>query len=306
MSAHIHTAPSGGGKVEETAEVATNGDVAAPSSSTRLPTMFISHGGGPSFFLRGRDVGGMADIGPGSKLERSLKSIGKGLNPSAILIITAHWETDKKVTVSSGDYRKLYFDYYGFPDYTYKLKWPAKGSPSLTKRVQSLLSAAGIDNGADTERGFDHGVFIPMLLAYPDASVPTVAMSLRRDLDPSFHIRLGKALQPLRDEGVLIIGSGFSYHGFGARASRADKLAGASAFDDWLHSNIANPAVSAAARNEALVRWAEAPGARLTHPREEHLLPLHVVSGAAGEDAGKRFYNEAHMGGFPVSMFRFG
>ena len=290
-------------KVEETCPAAAAGGDDG-SAATRLPTMFISHGGGPSFFLKGRDAARMADMGPGSKLEKSLKNLGRGLAPKALLVITAHWEANQ-VTVSTGTYKKLLFDYYGFPDYTYQLKWPAPGNPALSKRIQGLLRDAGIPSKTDTDRGFDHGVFIPMLLAYPDADIPTVAMSLRADLDAELHLKLGEALAPLRDEGVLIIGSGFSTHGFGARASREDIARGSQEFDKYLQRTVAADGVSAAERREGLVNWASAPGARLSHPREEHLLPLHVVVGAAGDDKGTCIYNHQGAGGTVTSMFRF-
>ena len=194
----------------------------------------------------------------------------------------------------------------GFPSYTYELKWPAPADPKLSARVKSLLSGKGIDCAEDSKRDFDHGVFVPMLLTYPEANIPTVQLSLRADLDPEHHLAIGEALAPLRREGVLIIGSGFSYHGFFSREDQAKKQRGAAAFDKWLNDNLAASSATPESRRKALVNWADAPGARLSHPREEHLLPLHVVAGAAGDSQCKRTYNAPHMGGMMTSMFRFG
>lgn len=278
----------------------------APSAATRMPTFFISHGGGPSFFIRDSSHPLTRGAGPDSAMARTLAALGRGLpKPKALLIISAHWETRGEVAVTTAEKPPLLFDYYGFPDYTYKLKWPAPGDPALARRVQSLLKAKSIPCGDEKKRGFDHGVFIPMLLAYPAADIPTLCLSLRSDLDPEFHLQLGEALAPLRDEGVLIIGSGFSTHGFFGPLSQRDKIKAAADFDAWLQKQLGKGKLSAAERRAALVAWSKAPGARGSHPREEHLLPLHVVAGAGGEDASQSIFNEEAMG-VRVSMFRFG
>jgi aromatic ring-opening dioxygenase catalytic subunit (LigB family) len=266
--------------------------------SSRMPTLYIPHGGGPCFFMDWT-------MGPPDTWDRMaafLRSIDASLpaRPSALLVVSAHWET-RVPTVLASDAPPLLFDYYGFPPHTYELTWPASGSPSLAARVEALLSAAAIASERETERGFDHGVFIPLKVAYPDAGIPTVQLSLQDNLDPAAHIAIGRALAPLRDEGVLIVGSGMSYHnmrglmtGSGATDSRK--------FDQWLTAAVEK---DAEARNADLVGWARAPSARNSHPREEHLLPLMVAAGAAGNDLGKQVYRDDVMGA-RVSAIRFG
>jgi len=229
-----------------------------------------------------------------------LSGIAEGLRPRAVLVVTAHWEAPCP-TVSSAAHPAMLYDYTGFPPESYQIRWPAPGHPTLAEEVRALLAAAGLATAADPHRGFDHGTFVPMKLAFPEASVPTVQLSLIRGLDPAQHLAMGRALAPLRDAGVLILGSGMSYHnmrGFfrpGARPA-------SEAFDGWLAVTVtAAPAVRAA----RLLRWTEAPAAREVHPREEHLLPLHVVVGAAGDDPGWVDWR-GDVFGRVVSAHRFG
>jgi aromatic ring-opening dioxygenase catalytic subunit (LigB family) len=223
-----------------------------------------------------------------------------GAVPKAILVISGHWEAHE-VSITSSSHPGLIYDYYGFPEHTYQLTWPAPGAPEVASRIQALLGDAGIPARLDPERGFDHGVFIPFKLVFPEAEIPTVALSLRADLDPEFHLRLGKALAPLREQGVLIVGSGMSYHNL-----RAFGPAGAEdsrRFDAWLTAAATNP--DPMARERELVRWESAPSARRAHPREEHLLPLMVAAGAAGDDIGERVYQD-NLLGMELSAYRFG
>ncbi len=195
----------------------------------------------------------------------------------------------------------MLYDYYGFPPEAYRITWPAPGSPALATRVRELLGAAGFQTATDGERGFDHGTFVPFKVAWPDAEVPTIQLSLVEGLDPAHHVALGKALAPLRDEGVLILGSGSSYHNMqGFRDPRS--LGVSEAFDGWLRETAV---LDEHARNDRLAKWAQAPAARLAHPREEHLLPLMVVAGAAGSDRGTVGYNDVVMG-VRVSAIHFG
>ncbi len=223
-----------------------------------------------------------------------------GPNLESILVITAHWEQDP-VMVSASETHDLLFDYYGFPPHTYELTWPAPGSPSLARKVIDALGAAGINATADHTRGLDHGVFVPMKVAFPDADVPVVAMSLERGLDPAEHVSIGRALAPLRDEGVLIVGSGMSYHNMDSfMTSRA--LDDSNTFGGWLDRAIASPPEQ---RDRMLTEWSSAPCARACHPREEHLLPLMVVAGAAGSDQGSIEFEDVVMGA-KVSSYGFG
>jgi aromatic ring-opening dioxygenase catalytic subunit (LigB family) len=195
----------------------------------------------------------------------------------------------------------MLFDYYGFPPETYKLSYPAPGSPALAARARNLLSAAKIESSTDDKRGFDHGVFVPQLIIDPKAEIPVVMLSLRNDLDPAGHIAIGKALAPLRDEGVLIIGSGSSYHNLRQFFSGDGRAS--IPFDDWLAETAMQP--DAAQRNARLVAWEKAPNARACHPREEHLIPLMVAAGAAEGDVGRQSFRD-RIGGQAVSCFSFG
>ena len=267
-------------------------------SPPRLPTVYLPHGGGPCFFMDWT-------MGPANTWEKTagwLRGLDGSLpaRPKALLVVSAHWE-EAVPTVTTSPAPPLLFDYYGFPPSTYQLTWPAPGSPELAGRVQSLLTGAGIPSGADAQRGFDHGVFIPLKVSYPAAQLPTVQLSLRRGLDPAEHLALGRALAPLREEGVLLLGSGMSYHnmrGFGTTRALSDSAV----FDAWL----AQTAAEEAPRREAqLTDWARAPAARASHPREEHLLPLMVMAGAAGGDRGQQVFRDEVMSSV-VSAIRFG
>ena len=262
------------------------------------PTYFINHGGGPCFFL---DPGPMRDTW--GELEAYLQGFADGLNapPRAILVISGHWE-EQRPTVNAGAAPRLLFDYGGFPAHTYRLTWPASGDPSLATRVRVLLGAAGIESGSDTERGWDHGVFVPLKVMFPRADIPTVQLSLQHGLDAARHLAIGRALAPLREEGVLIIGSGQTYHnmgGFMGGGGRSDPAA--EAFDAWLREATADGAT----RDRALTAWAQAPGARQAQPHEDHLLPLMVAAGAASGEPGQTVFH-GHALGKPISGFRFG
>jgi aromatic ring-opening dioxygenase catalytic subunit (LigB family) len=271
------------------------------STSSRLPVLYIPHGGGPCFFM---------DPMPGfpptmwNGMEAFLRGIPAmiGSQPKAVLVISGHWECDEPTVLASEKHTLLY-DYYGFPEHTYRLTYPASGSPALGARVQELLKLAGIASQQEHQRGLDHGVFIPFKLIYPEADVPIVQLSLLSNLDPAAHLALGHALSPLRDEGVLILGSGLSYHNLreffspNAAANEASVQ-----FDTWLGNAIS---AAPAERERLLIQWATAPGARACHPRSEHLLPLMVIAGAAGTDAGHICYSEPLLGK-AQSAYQFG
>ena len=249
----------------------------------RMPVVFLPHGGGPWPFVELR-MGSKAEQAELASYLRSVASVPPA-PPKAVLVISAHWE-EAVPTVMTSAKPPMLFDYYGFPPESYEITWPAPGEPGLARRVRELLGGAGFESAENSERGFDHGTFVPLKLAYPAADVPTVQLSLIRGLDPQQHLALGRALAPLRDEGVFIIGSGMTFHNlraFGPQSSEA-----AEAFDAWLRESMPLPASE---RDQRLSDWAKAPGARLSHPREEHLLPLMVVAGAAGEDRARLPYN---------------
>ncbi len=265
--------------------------------TARLPTYFIPHGGGPCFFMDW--TYGPADTWKG--METFLRGLIADLpRPRALLVISAHWEAPG-FTVNSAAQPPLLYDYSGFPPHTYQLKYPAPGAPELAARVAQLLGDAGVPCAATQTRGFDHGVFIPLMLVHPPADIPVLQLSLRAGLDPAEHLRIGEILAPLRDEGVLIIGSGMSFHNLQAMFSDSG-VEDARLFDEWLTAAIGAAPVQ---RSTALAAWSRAPRARAAHPREEHLLPLMVAAGAAGDDAGRRIYHEPILGNV-VSAYRFG
>jgi len=242
-----------------------------------LPTVFLPHGAGPCFFMEWTR-------GPADTWDRTaayLRGLVDSLpgHPTAILVISGHWEAPA-FTVGTGKWPTLEFDYFGFPENTYQLTFDAPGSPGLARRVRKLLDAAGLATAEDAEHGWDHGVFVPLKLVTPTADIPVVQLSLRADLDAAAHLAAGRALRVLRDEGVLIVGSGMSWHNMrGFSPAFTERSA---AFDRWLEGAVTDPA----GRDAALASWEYAPHAREAHPREEHLLPLMVAAGAApGEPA---------------------
>ncbi len=261
-----------------------------------MPSFFLSHGGGPWPFMTGpfRDSH--------AQLEASLRTLPASLPapPRAILMISAHWE-DVAFAVMAAPRPGMLYDYGGFPPETYRVVYPAPGDPALAERVRGLIAAAGLPTRLDGERGFDHGAFCTLAPMYPQTEIPVIQVSLRSGLDPAEHLALGRALAPLRSEGVLILGSGFSFHNM--RAFGPAGAAPSAAFDAWLQAALPDPA----GRAERLLDWARAPSARLAHPREEHLLPLMVAAGAAEGEAGQCGYHQSdYMGSITASSFRFG
>jgi 4,5-DOPA dioxygenase extradiol len=264
-----------------------------------LPTLFVPHGGGPCFFM---DEGG----GPPDPMWRPMQAHLAGLiaslpeRPRAILMVSGHWETPQ-LAVHAGERPGLLFDYHGFPPHTYQLRWDAPGSPELAARVATLLEQAGHPVASEVQRGWDHGVFIPMMVAVPDADIPLVQLSLRADLDPAAHVAIGRALAPLRDEGVLIVGSGMSFHNLRVRGARA--TAPAAEWDAALTAAVTDP--DPARRAARTIAWEALPHARFAHPEAEHLLPLMVALGAGSEGPAVRDYADTVMG-WAVSGYRFG
>ena len=268
----------------------------AVTSTTRMPVYFISHGGGPWPWMRDQ-MGSVYD-----NLAASLADMPRqlGRTPKAVLMVSAHWE-EPTFTVQATPQPGMIYDYGGFPAHTYHVHYRSPGSPALAQRVVDVLQQAGIAIDVDAERGYDHGMFSPMQAIYPEANVPVVQLSLRSGLDPAQHLALGRALAALRDEDVLIIGSGLSYHNLRAFGPQAHVPA--KAFDDWLETTMLH--TSPAERSQRLLDWEAAPSARFAHPREEHLLPLMVAVGAAEGDHAVRVYHEdAFMGGLAVSSYR--
>jgi aromatic ring-opening dioxygenase catalytic subunit (LigB family) len=254
-----------------------------------MPSFFIPHGAGPCFFMEWTPPDTWHEMAAFlSGLRRTLPR-----QPKSILIASGHWVTPAFEIGGDAD-PELIYDYRGFPPHTYELRYAAPGDPALAAEASDLLANAGVPSGIDATRGFDHGVFIPLKLAFPDADIPIVPISIRADLNAAAHIEAGQALQKLRHEDVLIIGSGMSFHnmrGYG------DPTFGpiSEQFDAWLTD---------AARDGNLADWEQAPGARLCHPpgQEEHLLPLMIAAGAGGP--GERIFSDVVLE-TRISAFRF-
>jgi 4,5-DOPA dioxygenase extradiol len=247
--------------------------------------LYISHGGGP-----------LPLLGDGShqELVENLKNIASVLTkPAAIVVISAHWE-ERQPTITSGESPSLMYDYYGFPKESYEIQYPAPGKPELAGKIFELLKKNGIEAALDERRGFDHGVFVPLKIMYPGADIPCVQISLVGNLSPIDHIQMGKALSELVSDNVLILGSGFSFHNMNAFFSPPTKETRAmnESFEQWLIDTCANQELEESERERRLKNWESAPAARFCHPREEHLLPLHVCYGSAQSPASQVFICE--------------
>lgn len=240
--------------------------------------IFISHGGGPWPLLKDPRHKNLIDF-----LEKVPSTL---VSPDAILVISAHWE-EAAPAVQSNIHPEMLYDYYGFPEESYLFKYPAPGSPELAAGISDILNKNGIKASLDSQRGFDHGLFVPLMIMYPAATIPCIQLSLINNLDPGQHIHLGKALRELRNENILIIGSGSSFHNLPAfrEPPTLETTALNQAFESWLVDVMTNSQLSEADREQKLTNWLDAPGARYCHPREEHLLPLHVCYGIAGGPA---------------------
>jgi aromatic ring-opening dioxygenase catalytic subunit (LigB family) len=264
--------------------------------TTRFPVLFISHGGGPWPY-----VDSLKQMYV--RTERELRRLPERLpmRPKAVLVISGHWEAPN-FSVATGARPPMAYDYSGFPAHTYEIRYAAPGDPALADKARRLIAGAGLTVVADPGRGFDHGVFVPLSLMYPKADVPIVMASIHSGYDPRDHLALGRALAPLRDDGVLIVGSGLTYHnmrGFNRDGSTGD----AEAFTRYLNEAISLE--DAHERDERLIHWESAPRARSAHPREDHLMPLLVAVGAAGGDAGKVLFTEQVMK-IPMTSYGFG
>ena len=265
------------------------------ANRTVWPSVFIGHGSPMQ----------IPDGAPGRAfLQRLGAWLGK---PTAILCASAHWETAHPA-VSGASRPETIYDFFGFPAEFYDVKYPAPGAPALAERVAALLTGAGLTCDIDPGQGLDHGSWVPLRLMYPGADVPVAQLSLQHHLGPEHHFRLGRALAPLRAEGVLVLGAGNLTHNLGAtmrgmsRGPGAAPDAWAAAFDQWIGNAID------AGRFEDLVRYRTlAPNAAMAHPRDEHYLPLLVAAGAGGDGAlGLRLNDEILFGNLSQAAFAFG
>ncbi len=243
---------------------------------------FIPHGGGPCFFMDD-------PLGAWIAMGAFLATIAERLprKPDAIIVVSAHWETQGFAFTGARN-PGLIYDYYGFPPHTYELTYAAPGAPELAQTAAKLLQDAGIEAMVDEERGLDHGVFVPLKVIFPAADIPVVEMSLDRSLDPALHLAAGEVLAELRDQNILLLGSGMSFHNM--RGYRDPGFTAPSVqFDTWLDETMTSDAPLRTAR---LARWAQdAPHGQMCHPREEHLIPAMVVAGAC-RVPGERVFSE--------------
>jgi len=249
--------------------------------------VYFSHGGGPLPILGDASHQAMVDF--------MIRLPERLTRPDAIVVCSAHWE-ESVPTLLGAQNPPLYYDYYGFPEEAYTVRYPAPGCPALAARISGWLRENSISASIDSRRGFDHGLFIPLKLMYPQADIPATQISLVNGLDPAAHLALGRALRPLMNENVLVIGSGFSFHNMGAFSWRNDNRPDPAndAFQNWLTETCAGE-MPEAEREKRLLHWRQAPSARYCHPREEHLLPLHVCQGMAASRA-ELIFNDYILG----------
>jgi len=262
--------------------------------NNRNQAFYLSHGGGPLPILG--DKGHL-------QMVTCLQEIAKTVRqPDAIIVISAHWE-ESKATITSGPYPQLIYDYSGFSPESYQIQYPCPGDPELAQQLDNALKANGIESRLDEQRGFDHGLFIPLKIMYPQANIPCIELSLLTSLSAAQHIQLGKALQHLANRNLLIIGSGFSFHNMRAFfvAETAESKQMNAAFEGWLIETCTDPELSEDEREQRLIQWETAPHARYCHPREEHLLPLHVCYGFAQKPC--THYFKANILGKKSSMY---
>lgn len=242
--------------------------------STKPRIMFVSHGGGPMPLL--------GDAGHTEMVDCLQVITAKIKKPSAIIVVSAHWE-EKVPTITSGKTPSMIYDYSGFPEESYNIQYPCPGNPELARQIHQQLKNAGFSSRLDDHRGFDHGLFVPLKIMYPDADIPCIQLSLVNSLDPAEHIKIGKALQGLDSENLLIIGSGFTFHNMREffQPVTGDSAEMNEAFEDWLLTTCCSTSLDEEERAQRLIEWTTAPSARFCHPGEEHLLPLHVCYGVA-------------------------
>ena len=259
--------------------------------------IYIPHGGGPLPLLEEPSHAVMNRF-----LREFPATIAK---PDAIVVFSAHWE-EAEIAITAAPNPPLLFDYYGFPPETYNYEYPAPGHPQLAGRVQDLLCAAGIKSRLDHERGFDHGLFVPLMLMYPAADIPCIQVSLSASLDAELHLQVGRALGALKSENLLFLGSGFSFHNMEALMSKRDDEPDARnlEFEAWLAHTCCDENLGEEQRARLLADWQQAPHARYCHPREEHLLPLQVCYGI-GQSAARKPFQQA-VARFITSAYQWG
>ncbi len=260
-------------------------------TGARWPALFVSHGSPTLPLERGAANDFLRQLGP---------SLGR---PEAILAVSAHWDTARPA-VSTVEHPETIYDFYGFPEELYRLRYPAPGAPGLAKRTAGLIAGAGMQPQVDPQRGLDHGAWTSLMLMYPQADVPVTQLSIQSRLGPAHHIRLGEVLRPLRDEGVLIFASGGATHNLRELSYQRGSPVPQPwvvEFNEWLARAVLSQ------RTDDLVGYREkAPHAVRNHPTDEHLIPLFVALGAGGpRAAAQRLHSSISSGVISMDAYRF-
>ncbi|KAM3956835.1 uncharacterized protein ACR2FA_009143 [Aphomia sociella] len=260
------------------------------------PSLFINHGGGPNPVLGEKNNRDIAEFLKNVHNIVDLKSL------KAIILVTAHREEDI-VTISAGERHGLLYDYYNFPPESYKLRYDGKGDPVLARKIYEALKNAGIPSQLDTERGWDHGVFIPMMLINPSADIPIVQISILKNHNAGQHFEIGKVLYQFRKDGVAVFGSGLSYHNMKELRKESNEDLGIvnGEFDQFLN----DVCTGGEEKRKEIVFWEKAPGAYNSHPLgdADHLMPLIVAAGAGGSKSGRNVFNSIFKDNFKLSGF---
>lgn len=242
---------------------------------SKVNIAFISHGGGPMPLLNDPSH---------AELVTYLKSLASTfVKPKAILLVSAHWE-GTVATITASSKPGMIYDYSGFPAAAYQIQYPSPGEPELANLVLQTLLNAEIPAKLDHQRGYDHGAYVPLTLMYPEADIPVIQLSLLHNLNSAQHLAIGKALRGLDYDNLLVIGSGFSFHNMSEffAPDTEERREKNRAFEHWLHCTLSDLNSSESERWDKMTNWLDAPNARYCHPREEHLLPLHICYGLAG------------------------
>lgn len=259
------------------------------------PAIFLSHGGGPSYYISAEDMtsrfSALKGLDRDSKAAQFLRNLTKSQQikrPDCLLVLSAHWE-ESVCTVNSGSQHTLLYDFGGFPPETYKIKWPVRGAPDIAQRVKKYLEDDGISCSEESKRGLDHGVFVPLKLVYPEADIPVVQVSLLKSMRMEDHLKIAEVLSPLRQNNVLIIGSGFATHSIGQSNEPAQW---AKDFKVWLNDVLTNKSYSPTERKAMLLDYKSLPDFTKAHPTMDHFLPLAMTCAAAEYGPGKLIYSE--------------
>ncbi|KAK9768250.1 hypothetical protein K7432_001272 [Basidiobolus ranarum] len=262
----------------------------------RLPVVYISHGG-PNLVFE--------DTKPSRDLEKLGTKLSK-LQPKAVVIFSAHWETYNHISVQNSPINSLVYDFYGFPKHYYQVTYDSKGDSKISQRVEELLKKGGIEVTEEKKRGLDHGVWVPFTKMFPNPTFPIIQVSLKAKGSMEEHVKVGQALASLRDEGVLLIGSGSAVHNLRdlGRYIGSNSPHFVVQFDKDLEDMCCN--LQGAKREKALCSLNIHPILRDAHPSIEHLIPIHVVAGAAGEDKGVRVIDAMPYSTITWSAFAFG